>query len=95
MDRFWIAREAKGQNKIALPGVEDIAKYSQALKDPVKPQKDPFQQKAELCAQIINLKNPGLDAKRLASMASVYMNKSMTELMVLKKGLELCGKNRS
>lgn len=85
MDRYWIVREAAGETKISLPTEEDLSKYGQKEKDPIKdrPDYDFLLEKAELCAKIVKIKEPDIKEEDIARRAKYYMGNSMADLTTL------------
>jgi hypothetical protein len=83
MDRYWIAREHQGLNRVAIPSLDDLKKYSKG--EDHKPKDQSLDGKAELCAEIIKLRNSRVTEKQLVQSASTLMGKSMDHLLDLRE----------
>jgi hypothetical protein len=81
MDRYWITKEQKGLNKIAIPSQDEIKKYRKGADQ--KPKESPLMSKAEICAEIIRLRNPRFTNKDVVEQAPALAKLSMKSLLAL------------
>lgn len=91
MDRYWISREFHGRNKVVIPSVEDLDKYSKK-EEQKKAEEDVLEEKAGICAEIVKLRYPGITDRNVVKEAAKLMHHSLGELLEIKaKSMALPG----
>ena len=78
MDRFWIARDAHGLNKVTIPSVGDIDKYAKKESEPVQESAfDIERKKAEIC-DLVNRNYPTATHEEKIEIGKAMMDKTFS-----------------
>jgi hypothetical protein len=83
MDRYWIAREIHGLNKVVIPSVDDFKKYSEK-EDQEKPKGSVLEEKAGICAEIAKKRHPEFSKQELVREAAKLMQYRFTDLLKMR-----------
>jgi hypothetical protein len=77
VDRYWISRDLHGKNKVVVPSMEDLEKYSKVEKEEYNLE---LVEKAEICGRIVKSYDPDCSGDELVKRSARLMAKDMFSL---------------
>lgn len=84
MDRYWISREVHGMNKVVVPSVDDLEKYSKK-EEQKKTKEDELAEKAGICAEIVKRRSPGCSEQEVIREAAKLMHHRLIDLLEMRE----------